>query len=134
MFLKGNFLFDYLKVRPGCILHLTLGKMGRDGKYIFKETKQYYPAIDSMDYKQTQFLDVLETNGTRSRWLLLPDNKVILGLIMGKAKDGNDVKFMGLPLKFKLMFNKDFFKRVCIVFDSSGKILSYNDDAGIGLD
>jgi len=134
VFKRNNFLFDYLKARPGCIVYLEPNRIQRDGKGFFKQIKPYYPAIDSMDYKQALVLDVRETNGLQSKWVVLPNNTLVLGLLTGTAKDSNQINFMNIPITVQTTwFNKTFSKSVCIVFDSSGKIIVNPDNGSMGM-
>jgi len=121
VFKRDNFLFDDLKMKPGYRMVFDHYKMSRGGKYIFKEIKKYFTGIDGFDYKKSQFIVIYKEHQIDSKWILLPNNSLIMvednindttGLLSGKVNFSDDLK-------------RPHANPVVVIFDASGKII-YN--------
>jgi hypothetical protein len=121
IFKNDNFLFDYLKANPGHVLELEQDKMKESGKYLFRGIKKYFEGIDKYDYRQCQFFLIYNGRKTVSKWILLPDNTLVLIKIIINDKQE--------PLSYKLELSDKYSLPhtipVCVVFNASGKII-YN--------
>ncbi len=123
---KGNFILDYLQTRPDAKMILMPERMGNRGKYIFRDIKKYYPAIDGYDPKQSLLLQIYGNKDIESTWILLPDNTLILTEYFGAPAQDGSFKFMNIdPQLLNEPYNK-YINNVCVVFDASGKLIFSN--------
>jgi hypothetical protein len=125
IFRNRSFLFSYLETKPGCKVYVFPGEMGESGKAYFGEIKKYFPAIAGYDYKKTQLFSVVESGGAVSKWIILPDGKVILIKYTGELNYDHDGKFTGIGRDASRTYQKQNY--VCLVFDSSGNKLDGNN-------
>jgi hypothetical protein len=130
VFKRDNFLFDHLKMKPGYHMVFDHYKMSRGGKYIFKEIKKYFTGIDSFDYKKSQFIIIYKGRKIDSKWILLPDNSLIMvediindttGLLSDKVNFSDDLK-------------RPHANPIIVIFDASGKIIYNYGLADINID
>lgn len=119
---KGCFLFEYLKLLPNCEVQALGGSEGKISEYAFNQIKNIYPDIARFKYMQIQVLRVSRGHTMPSRWLLMPDNSVILTSYDGTISYDPDMKFK------EISRNKLQYKNGCIVFDKSGKKIAGKDD------
>lgn len=116
VFKRKNFLFDYLE-DSGVKVILTAGKMPRDGEYYMKSIRKVYPEIDQFKINKIQLLEVTGEGLTRSKWMLLPNNTLLLLNFFGIKAENNRLKLMNLNLENNHPLS------VCILFSSDGKLL-----------
>src|SRR6185312_42806 len=112
VFKKRNFLFDHLSKQASSRVIFTPGRMGDVGKWYFGDIKKYFSGIENYDYKKSQLIEVGGTNGPASRWLLLPDNTLLLMEL--RLDDGDDIKFIDLPPAVLDELHRSSRVRVCI--------------------
>lgn len=126
IFKHNSFLFRYSSTRPGLkMLFVPLGAQELN-EYILDELKSYFPRISAFDYKKIRFIKIYHNKEIESVWLLLPDNTFLLLMFYGTTNKKN-IRFTD----YKINLPDDSLKRyrnVCVVFDSSGKIIhNYGD-------
>jgi hypothetical protein len=115
---RGCFLFEYLKKFPKCEVQAMAGSGGKITKIEFDILKAVYPEIAKYSYKDVQVLNVDGDSKVYSKWLLFPNNWVMLQSYTGKLASVNaDLKFSGLvPLDLSNRSNND-----SGMFDNTGK-------------
>ncbi|MFI5160427.1 MAG: hypothetical protein ACHQHN_04080 [Sphingobacteriales bacterium] len=121
IFKKNNFLFDYLKANPGYTVELSQDVMTDAGKYIFRDVNKYFEGINKYNYEQSQFIPVYKGRKNVSKWLLLPDDTLIL--INTIINDKEELLTYKLQLSDSDSFPHN--RSVCVVFNADGKII-YN--------
>jgi hypothetical protein len=130
VFKKQKFFVKYFESVKAATVKVHPARMlGPYGASIFIEIKHYYPPAGKLDYNK--FLPIyLSGNGIYSRWMVLPNNEMILLSYTGTLVYGANNKFKGIlppdPGEIRS-------KRVCIVFDNKGKRVGGSEDAMVDL-
>ncbi|GAA4336100.1 hypothetical protein GCM10023149_44600 [Mucilaginibacter gynuensis] len=132
LFKKPNFLFKYLEGKPNT--NITFGdiNMGVFGADYFKVIRKFYVGIDQFDYKETHMIQVFDGKKFFSRWLLLPDNTLLLLSYRGTCEDIDWVKRLAID---SLTLTKQLAtatREVGVLFNSTGKVLhNYGNVASV---
>lgn len=121
---KGNFLFNYLKLHPNYMARFFPFRFGIKD---FDKVKAVYPDIAKYDYKQIDWLYILDDYYRKpgnmiSSWLLLPNGTTILIGYNSELRDKETMFFAGFTGK-----KYESRHKVCIVFDKTGRIIAGDD-------
>lgn len=117
-FKTSNFLFDYLKSNGEGSITFSPTQNEEYGEQIFNSAKKLFPDIADYNYKEIQIVHVVGKPGLASRWLLLPDNTLLLCRYSVNA-NGDFMNIAG----YVLQKHAKELTAVCIHFDSAGKLI-----------
>lgn len=120
-FTKTNFLFKYLETHPAATLRFQPSYSAYNRDLNFRSISNTFTDISKYDLSEIQIISVVIEPNIRSRWLLLPDNTLLLCSYSNSNFTGVD----GSVLK---PYNKHAYA-VCLHFDATGKLIK---DYGTG--
>jgi hypothetical protein len=122
-FAKPNFLFNYLNTRADAKAYFTPGHMGNAGNWYFRDIKKSFSGITNYDYKKSQLIEIGGADDLKSKWILFPDNTLLLMNFNGMPLASGGVKFMNIPSPVLSGLYKYQMNGVCVVIDASGKVV-----------
>ncbi|WP_214072298.1 hypothetical protein [Mucilaginibacter sp. dw_454] len=128
VFKKRNFLFDYIKSKKDTRVYVYAGRMaGKNALGYVREIKEYYPEIEKLNRYKALLIACMNPNKTSSRWMILPNDQLLLLDYTGKLVYTADGKFDGFVPDSGVTRH-----HVCLVFDSKGNRIGGSDNANVG--